>query len=131
MTDSIDFHDYTIESLLVDARARRLILRAFYAHALSEPSLVAEFSGLAGYCLVGDVLGTIVSELEEREPFELYKQFAPQMQSAYGSSGGHDPWARSESEAAQFSLVAAFGDSNYLRASARSVAFGAKDSENG
>lgn len=102
MTDSIDFHDYTIESLLVDARARRMILRAFYAHAPSEPSLVAEFSGLAGYCLVGDVLGTIVSELEEREPFELYKQFAPQMQSAYRSSGGHDPWARSESEAAQF-----------------------------
>jgi hypothetical protein len=102
VTDSVDFHDYTIESLLVEAKARRLVLRAFDAHAPSAPCLVAEFSDLAGYCFIGDVLGTIVFELEERDAFELYKQFAHGMQAAYRSSGGHGPWTRSESEAAQF-----------------------------
>jgi hypothetical protein len=102
VTDSIDFHDYSIESLLVEAKERRLVLRAFDPHAPSAPSLVAEFSGLAGYCLLGDVLGTIVFELEEREPFALYQQFAPNMQAVCRTSGGHDPWARSESEAAPF-----------------------------
>jgi|SRR3954469_8783375 len=98
---TIDFHDYTIESLLIEARERRLCLRAFDAHEPGAPKLVAEFSGLAGYCLAGDVLGTIIFELEERPPFDLYKQFAGALQAAY-VYGGHDPWVRTEQEAAAF-----------------------------
>lgn len=102
MTDAVDFHDCTIESCLVEAKARRLTLRAFDAHRPSAPLLVAEFSGLAGSCLMGDVLGTIVFELEERESFALYKQFAPQLQSSYTTSGGHDPWVATDGSAATF-----------------------------
>jgi hypothetical protein len=64
--------------------------------------LIAEFAGLAAYCLIGDVLGTIVFELEERDSFELYKQFAAQLQSAYTTSGGHEPWVATEGAAAAF-----------------------------
>jgi hypothetical protein len=102
MTDAVDFHDYTIEALSVETKTRRLTLRAFNAHAPEAPSLVAEFAGLAGYCLLGDVLGTIVFELEERNPFELYTQFAAQLQSAYATSGGHAPWVATEREAAAY-----------------------------
>jgi hypothetical protein len=102
MPDAVDFHDYTIETLLVDAKTRRLVLRAFDAHAASGPSLVAEFNGLVGYCLVGDVLGTIIFELEERAPFETYKKFAPHLQAAYASSGGHGHWVASDAEAQAF-----------------------------
>ncbi len=102
MTDTIDFHDYTIESLFVEARVRRLVLRTFNAHAPSSPSLVAEFRGVAGYCLVGDVLGTIVFELEECQHIELYRRFASHMQAAYTATGGHDPWVATEREAVAF-----------------------------
>jgi hypothetical protein len=105
MTDAVDFHDYTIESLLVEATVRRLVLRARDAHAPGAPVLVAEFSGLVGYCLLGDVLGTIVFELEERDPVDLYKQFAPHLQAAYSSTGGHDHWVENEHGATAF-LVA-------------------------
>src|SRR5258705_13588602 len=102
MAGAVDFHDYTIESLLVDVKVRRLVLRAFDAHAPGPPSSVAEFSGLAGYCLLGDVLGTIVLELEERDAVDLYRRFAPQLQTAYTSTGGHDPWVETEDEAVGF-----------------------------
>jgi len=102
VAEAVDFHDYTIESLLVEAKVRRLVLRASDEHAPGSPSLVAEFSGLAGYCLLGDVLGTIVFELEERDPVDLYRQFAPQLQAAYSNSGGHDPWVDTEDGAVAF-----------------------------
>src|SRR5947207_15783429 len=105
MTDAIDFHDYNIESLLVEARARRLVLRARNNHEPDAPTLVAEFSGLAGYCLVGDVLGTTVFELDERDPVDLYKQFSPHLQTAYHSTGGHAAWVQNEGRATAF-LVA-------------------------
>jgi hypothetical protein len=101
MPGAVDFHDYTIESLLVDVKVRRLVLRAFDAHAPGTSSLVAEFSGLAGYCFLGDVLGTIVFELEERDPVDLYRRFAPHLQAAY-ITGGHDPWVETEHEAVRF-----------------------------
>lgn len=63
---------------------------------------MAEFNGLVGYCLEGDVLGTIIFELEEREPFELYRQFAPHLQAAYANSGGHGHWVASDVEAQAF-----------------------------
>jgi hypothetical protein len=102
MTNAVDFHDYTIESLLVDVKARRLVLRAFDGHAPGAPTLIAEFGGLAGYYLLGDVLGTIVFELEERDPVDLYRRFAPQMQATYANSGGHDPWVETEDGAVAF-----------------------------
>jgi hypothetical protein len=52
VTDAVDVHDYTIASCLVEATPRRLIPRAFDPHRPGSPSLVAEFSGLAGYCLI-------------------------------------------------------------------------------
>ena len=78
------------------ARAARL------RRTRATSSLVAEFSGLAGYCLVGDVLGTIVFELEERDPVDLYRQFALHLQAAYTNTGGHGRWVATEGEAAAF-----------------------------
>jgi hypothetical protein len=74
--------------------------------------LVAEFSGLAAYCLMGDMLGTIAFELEERDSFELYRHFAPTLQGAYESGGGDDPWVATEREAAAFLAGGDFVDSS-------------------
>ena len=102
VNDLIDFHDLTIDSLLVDSKGRRLVLRASDAHAPDAPASTVEFSGVGGYCLVGDVLGTIICDLEEREPLELYREFATRLQADYSKSGAHDPWVVTEPDAVTY-----------------------------
>ena len=107
MPEVIDFHDLTIESFLVEAFMRRVRLSAIDAHALEAPRLVAEFTDVSVYCLSGDLLGTIVFELEERDPLQLYKQFAEQLQAAFRANGGHAPWVATEAEASSFLAASA------------------------
>lgn len=102
MADTITFHDYIIESLLVEARQRRLVLRAFDPHAPTAPISVAEFTGLAGYHLVGDVLGTILFDIEECDPFTLYDGLAGALQDICHGNGGFDNWVATPEGAKAF-----------------------------
>jgi len=102
MAEAIDFHDLTIETFLVEASTRLVRVSAIDAHATEASRLVAEFTEVSAYCLSGDLLGTIVFELEEREPFKLYRQFAEPLQVAFRANGGHAPWVATEAEAASF-----------------------------
>ena len=100
MPDSIDFHDLTIETIFIDAAAHQLRLTAVDAHSPSASTRVAEFKDVSVYCLSGDLFGMIVFELEERDPLELYRQFAKQLQTTFAANGGHAPWVAAEATAA-------------------------------
>ncbi len=102
MTEAIDFHDLSIETFFVDASTRLVRLSAIDAHDREAPRLVAEFTDVYVYCLSGDLLGTIVFELEEREPLQLYQQFAESLQVAFRANGGHASWVATEPEAGSF-----------------------------
>jgi hypothetical protein len=102
MTNTISFHDYTIVSILVDARERRLCLRASGESAGLPGYSVAEFSGIVAYRFDGDVLGTILFDIEECDPMVLYEKHAAHMQATYNRSGGHAPWVSSIEEARTF-----------------------------
>lgn len=96
------FHDYTIESIFIYARERRLVLRAYDAHKITAPISVAEFSGLACYHFDGDILGTILFEIEPVDPATLYDQYSTALRRGYSSRGAHAPWVRDPEEARRF-----------------------------
>jgi hypothetical protein len=54
------------------------------------------------YCFNGDALGTILFDIEVTDPLKLYREFANQMQRAYGSTAGHAPWVETETSAKVF-----------------------------
>jgi hypothetical protein len=66
----------------------------------------------------GDVLGTIVFDIEEVDPLSLYDEFAASMRKTFNRSGGHAPWVEtrdtaqrlfSEREVKGFSLASSIG----------------------
>jgi hypothetical protein len=115
----VPFHDHTIESVLVHATERRLVVRAFDPHASSRSVSVAEFTGLAGYCFEGDILGTILFDIEECDPAALYDQYAVSLHATYATTGAHAPWVAT-SESAR-----AFISTNSIRGFELSVSIGA------
>jgi len=101
MSDSTDFHDLTIETIFVDAASHQIRLTAVDAHSPTAAKLVAEFKDVSVYCLSGDLFGMIVFELEERDPLELYRQFATELQTTFAANSGHARWVAAEVEAAR------------------------------
>ena len=102
MSDSVDFHDLTIDSCLVDALSRRLVLKASDRHAPGSPILVAEFSGLEAYAFSGDMLGTVIFEVAERQASALYAQWAGELQRVLREAGGYDAWVCSDEASSAF-----------------------------
>lgn len=119
MTTAVPFHDLTVESLFVDARARRLVARAFDQHDASRPISVAEFSGVVCYRFDGDVLGTILFDIEETDPGALFKAHASALRAVATVSGGHAGWVASDDAAREFIST------NAIRAFELSVSIGA------
>ncbi|MGC4093072.1 MAG: hypothetical protein QM756_35330 [Polyangiaceae bacterium] len=102
LAERAPLHDYTIESVLIEAQKRRMLVRAFDAHSPAAPASLAEFTGLAAYYLVGDVLGTILFDVKEADPMALYREFESDLRSTYDRNGGHDPWVRTAKTAQEF-----------------------------
>ena len=57
---------------------------------------------MEAYVFDGDVLGTILFDIEEIEGPVLYREYSDQMQRTYSQNGGHASWTRSESTAQAF-----------------------------
>ena len=102
MTMSI--HDHHIHQLTVDARQRTVLIRTSYPYPGTKPPEPADvlFEGVAGYVLNGDALGTILFDIEAVDSLTLYREHAGEMQQSCKRTGGHAPWADSESSAAAF-----------------------------
>ena len=95
-------HDHHIRQVSVDVAARVIRLRTAYPEATAQTGADVAFEGVEGYVLLGDALGTILFDIEPVDAIELYREFADEMQRVYAKTGGHAPWARSESSATAF-----------------------------
>jgi hypothetical protein len=60
------------------------------------------FEDVSGYVFHGDALGTILFDIEVVDALTLYREYASEMQREYAHGGGHAPWVRNESSAADF-----------------------------
>jgi hypothetical protein len=63
------------------------------------------FEDVEAYVLRGDALGTILFDIESVDAFTLYREYAGEMQGVYAKTGGHAPWAQSESSAGGFPFM--------------------------
>ena len=100
MTTSI--HDHHIQRLTVDASARTIRLCTAYPSRTGPDFADVVFEDVEAYELRGDALGTILFDIESVDAFTLYREYAGDMQGVYAKTGGHAPWAQSESSAAAF-----------------------------
>jgi len=100
MTPSI--HDHHILELNVNAAARTIRLRTAFPERSGPDFADVVFEGVEAYMFRGDALGTILFDIESVDALGLYREYAVEMQRAYANSGGHGPWARSESVAEAF-----------------------------
>ena|SRR5688572_15129610 len=100
LTTSI--HDHHIRELTVNAAERTIRLRTAFPESTGPDFATVVFEDVQGYVFRSDALGTILFAIEPVDPFELYREHADQMQTAYAKAGGHAAWVASESSAAAF-----------------------------
>ena len=95
-------HDHRILELTVNAAERTIRLRTAYPERTGPDFADVVFEDVEGYVFRGDALGTILFDIESVDAITLYREYAAEMQRAYANSGGHGPWAQSESSAEAF-----------------------------
>jgi len=95
----ISLHDHFVREFTVNADTRTL--RLLTAFPSKEGPYRAEgiFEGVEAYVIDGDVLGTILFEIEEVSPLSLYDEFATSMRETFARSGGHAPWVETRDTA--------------------------------
>jgi hypothetical protein len=91
--------DYTLTEITVNARARTILFRGELALEDSVNRAEAEFTDVQAYVFDGDALGTILGDILEADPLEMYRVYKQRMQETYSKSGGHAPWVVDEAEA--------------------------------
>lgn len=68
-------HDNAVLSYTVDTEARKVTLRtAYYGHEPHESTVVV-FSQVLAYHFEGDTFGTILFDIEERPPSDIYAAY--------------------------------------------------------
>jgi hypothetical protein len=100
MTTSI--HDHRIQELTIQAPERMIRLRTVFPDIAGPAFAEVVFEGVEGYVFQGDVLGTILFDIEQVEALALYREHAIDMQRIYSQNGGHEPWVENEVTAAAF-----------------------------
>jgi hypothetical protein len=98
----ISLHDHHIREFTVDVATKRLRLVTELPVDASSQRAVAVFDGVEAYVVDGDMMGTVIFEVDEVEPIALYDARAETMQATYDRSGGHAPWVRAREEALRF-----------------------------
>jgi hypothetical protein len=99
---STSIHDHHIRQVSIDVAARVIRIRTAYPEKTAQTGADVAFEGVEAYVFLGDALGTILLDIEPVDAIGLYREFADEMQQVYAKTGGHAPWARSESSAAAF-----------------------------
>ena len=103
MADTFNLmHDFHVTSVFVDALAATILIRGAYPDRVGPDFREAEFRGVAGYHFEGDALGTILFEIVEVDPLELYQRYSEPMRKNRQERGGHAPWVETEQTAMRF-----------------------------
>ena len=98
----VSLHDHHVRTPSVDAAAKRLRLITGFPQQRGPQEAEAIFDGVEAYLMEGDVLGTILFEVEEVEPLALYDKHEKKLRNCYRSGGGHAPWVESRESAVLF-----------------------------
>lgn len=128
------FHDDYVVGYQVHCESRCIVLQIKQAQTQQIRNVT--FTEVAGYCLVNDALGNIVSALEQVSAATIITEHAAQIAESYRVSGAPGPWAADINTAgwqlaAQgvhgFQLSSSFGISGWVLAKQVTVALAPKD----